>query len=143
MIHPATKLHLGIYHVILEELLCFSFLTHMSDSRCVSILLMLLDLLLLFLIWTGNSLSQDLSSSYRAAAWILGNEKLFMDHGQSEQPFSPNAWQGYEVVSFHCCSQLSVCPSRSLAPGGDMAFFTEAIANKYIYTKIFLLEKNQ
>lgn len=113
----------------------------MSDPGCVSILLMLLDLLLLFFFLTGNNLSQDLSSSHSAASWILGHKKPFMHHGQDEELFSPNAWQGYEVVSFHCCSLLSVCPSRSLAPGGDMAFFTEAITNKYIFTRIFLLEK--
>lgn len=143
LIYPATKLHLGIYHVSLEELLCFCFLTHMSGPGCVRVLLMLLDLLLLFLIWTGNNLSQDLSSSHRAASWILGHKKPLMHDGQNEQPFPPSAWQGYEVVSFHCCPQLSVCLSRSLAPEGDTAFFTEAITNKYIYTRIFLLEKNQ
>lgn len=124
LIYPTTKLCLGIYHVSLEELLCFCFLTHMSDPGRVRILLILLDFALLFLIWTGSNLSQDLSSSHRAASWILGHKKPFLHHRQNEQPFSLNAWQGYEDVSFRCCSQLSVCPRRSLAPEGDMAFFT-------------------
>lgn len=140
LIYPATKLHLGIYHISLKDLLCFCFHdSHVSDPGFVKILLMLQDLLLLFLIWTGNNLSQDLSSSHRAASWILGHEKPFMHHGQNEQPFFPNAWQGYEVVSFSCCSQLSVCPSRSLAPEGDIASFTETLGNKYIYIRLFLL----
>lgn len=140
VIYPATKLHLGIYHISLKELLYFCFPdSHVPDPGFVKILLMLWDLLFLFLIWTGNNLGQDLSSSHRAASWILGHEKAFMHHGQNQQTFFPNAWQGYEVVSFSCCSQLSVCPSRSLAPEGDMASFTEALTNKYIYTRIFLL----
>lgn len=126
------------YNLEEASLLCFHD-SHMSDPGFVKVLLMLPDLLLLFHIWTGSNLSQELSSSHRAASWIQGHEKPFMHHRQNEQPFFPNASQGYEVVSFSCCSRLSVCPSKSLAPEGDMASFSVALTNKYIYANIFLL----
>jgi len=66
-----------------------------------------------------------------------------MHQGQNEQIFFPNVWQGYAVVSFSCRSQLSVCPSRSLAPEGDKASFTDALKNKSIYTRILLLWNNE
>lgn len=117
VIYPATKLYLVTYHT--TSLLCFHD-SHMSDPGFVKVLPMLPDLLLLFHIWTGRNLSQELSSSHRAASWIQGHEKPFTHHRQNEQPFFPNASQGYEVVSFSCCSRLSICPSKSLAPEGDI-----------------------
>lgn len=120
VIYPATKLHLGIYHRSLKEHLYFCFHdSHVSDPGFVKIQLMLQDLLLLFRTWTENNLSQDPQSS-TLGYWDMQSPVCTM--GRMNSHFFPNAWQGYKVVNFSCCSQLSVCPSRSLSPEGDMAF---------------------